>query len=41
MRVPEEQNALQNKYQFEEGKNVNILRRRELSFDEILSSADS
>ena len=33
--------ALQNKYQFEEGKNVNIFRRREQNFDEVLSSATS
>ena len=32
---------MQNKYQFENGKNVNILRRREQHFDEVLSSAVS
>ena len=32
---------LQNKYQFDEGKNVNILRIREQNFDKVLSSAVS
>ena len=41
MTVPEEKKALQNKYQFEEGKIVYILCRREQIFYKVLSSAVS